>query len=150
MLSCDYRSGRPENAQQLKTINVCDQAYVVQGIDVVDAMAEVDQGQGEFEACSHDPNVLPHHYSDDDITAMFPTVQIPDMHEGELPDNDVDQSGKISGVMTYCVWGPWCACCAPGVYGSHSLFHLERFRLLDVCRGRSAFVNIVDPRCHEL
>ena len=70
LLSCCYRSGRAEGAPQLRR----DAAHCVE--DPLEACA-VDGGESfEIEAPMHDPNVLPHHYNDDDIKSMFPRAKV--------------------------------------------------------------------------
>ena len=47
---------------------------------------------------AHDPNVLPHHYSEVDIDKFFPKAEVGADDGDVFPDFDVDHGGCFTGV----------------------------------------------------
>ena len=63
LFGCEFREGRADSAPQLRR----------EGLKVFDA-ADLDGIHNMTEATMHDPDVLPHMYTNDDIDAMFPNI----------------------------------------------------------------------------
>ena len=94
LFSCEFRTGRAESAPQLRRITCQNNvgAIRVEGefeesksIKGVDSMGET------REAEAHDPSVLPHHYDDDAIDAMFPKVEAGEADDDQFPDYCPDE-----------------------------------------------------------
>lgn len=96
LFSCDYRGGRAASAPQLRAQGSAAPTALIAPVEA--PSGEVPDGDLR-EAALHDPELLLHHYSDDDIDAMFPRAEGIDEAEN-LPDAVVAASGRYQGPLT--------------------------------------------------
>ena len=95
LFSCEFRGGRAASAPQLRRQGTLND----HGVCVV-AMSggTINEDDSVPEARLHDPGVLPHHYSDNDIDTMFPKAVAPRDAFDTYCDVEVDASGRFTGV----------------------------------------------------
>jgi hypothetical protein len=89
LLNCEYRDGRAQTAPLLRKEKIPTNDGHAATID-----ATINDDNDNNSGPAHDPDVLPHTYTTDDLEAMFPRAFAPVDLDGASPDQ--------------------CICCRPG------------------------------------
>ena len=124
LFNCDYRSGRPESAPQLRRLNN----------DDVQAMGEQEPDVcNEFNCEMHDPSILPHHYPDDQLDNFFPKAKVDPVDDDGFPDYVADVGGAVCrGSAVIMTMGAMeCLLSFPWARGSYRFWFLCSLRFCE-------------------